>query len=221
MNGFRTPNNTQSRPGPLHDPQTPSLSRGRQQGAINNEQEKSPLPSLGKGGGNSFLPASGSPLLASFPRSQIAAFQSRSPIKVPALPDFSGRRKWAHESETLGFPLSVHPLEQAEPFFRSLRQSIVPASGMAQHAGKKIHIKGWPITRKEVLTREGEEMEFFTFEDKTGIFETVFFPKPFRRFCQELDMSHAYLLHGQVESEFDVVSLNVDYAYRVPKSSEQ
>jgi error-prone DNA polymerase len=221
LNGFRAPTNTQSRPGPLHDPQTPSLSRGRKQGAINNEREKSPLPSLGKGGGNRFLPASRSPLLASFPRSQIAAFHSSSPIKVPALPDFSGRRKWAHESETLGFPLSVHPLEQAEPFFRSLRQSIVPASGMAQHAGKKIYIKGWPITRKEVLTREGEEMEFFTFEDKTGIFETVFFPKPFRRFCQELDMSHAYLLHGQVESEFDVVSLNVDYAYRVPKSSEQ
>jgi len=35
-------------------------------------------------------------------------------------------------------------------------------------------MKGWPVTRKEVLTREGEEMEFFTFEDKTGIFETVF-----------------------------------------------
>ncbi len=166
-------------------------------------------------------PAARSPLPASFSRSQIAAFHSRSPIKVPALPDFSGRRKWAQESETLGFPLSVHPLELAEPFFRSLRQSIVPASGMARHAGKKIHMKGWPVTRKEVLTREGEEMEFFTFEDKTGIFETVFFPKPFRRFCQDLDMSHAYLLHGLVESEFDVVSLNVDYVYRVPMSSEQ
>jgi error-prone DNA polymerase len=167
---------------------------------------------------------------------QIAAFHSRYSIKVPALPDFSDRLKWAHESETLGFPLSVHPLELAEPFFRSLRAAgpqprlallsaapltanklcaIVPASDMAAHVGKKIRMKGWPVTRKEVLTREGEEMEFFTFEDKTGIFETVFFPKPFRRFCQELDMSHAYLLHGRVESEFDVVSLNVDYAYRV------
>jgi DNA polymerase III alpha subunit len=180
----------------------------------------------------------------------------QSSIKVPTLPDFSERLKWAQESETLGFPLSVHPLELAEPFFRSLRQSIVPASvgkkssvlspaaacgdfasrqpgrrshrlsprssvlDMAAHVGKKIYMKGWPVTRKEVLTREGEEMEFFTFEDKTGIFETVFFPKPFRRFCQDLDMSHAYLLHGQVESEFDVVSLNVDYAYRVPKSRE-
>ena len=86
---------------------------------------------------------------------------------------------------------------------------------MAAHVGEKIRMAGWPVTRKEVLTREGEEMEFFTFEDKTGIFETVFFPKQFRRFCRDLDMSHAYLLHGRVESEFDVASLNVDYAYRV------
>ncbi len=153
-------------------------------------------------------------------RLQSSLFHPQSSPKIPSLPDFSDHRKWAHESETLGFPLSVHPLDLAEPFFRSLRQSIVPASDMAAHVGKKIHMKGWPITRKEVLTREGEEMEFFTFEDKTGIFETVFFPKPFRRFCQDLDMSHAYLLHGLVESEFDVVSLNVDYAYRVAKSSD-
>ena len=92
---------------------------------------------------------------------------------------------------------------------------IVAASDMAAHVGEKVLMKGWPVTRKEVFTREGEEMEFFTFEDKTGIFETVLFPKPFRRFCQDLDMSHAYLLHGLVESEFDVASLNVDYAYRV------
>jgi error-prone DNA polymerase len=148
---------------------------------------------------------------------QLAAFRSRSSIKVPDLPDFPDFRKWAHESETLGFPLSVHPLDLVEPFFRPAGKSfaIVAASDMAAHVGEKIRMAGWPVTRKEVLTREGEEMEFFTFEDKTGIFETVFFPKQFRRFCRDLDMSHAYLLHGRVESEFDVASLNVDYAYRV------
>ncbi len=150
-------------------------------------------------------------------RQQIAAFCSRAAlIKVPSLQDFPESRKWAHESQTLGFLLSAHPLESAGSFFRSLRQTIVSASDMSAHVGRKIHMQGWPVTRKEVLTREGEEMEFFTFEDKTGIFETVFFPSPFRRFCQDLDMSHAYLLHGLVESEFNVASLNVDYAYRVP-----
>jgi error-prone DNA polymerase len=164
------------------------------------------------------------PPVSPSPRPRVSLCCHSASVMVPALPDFSDHQKWAHESETLGLPLSVHPLDLAEPFFRSLRRSIVPAKSsvldMAAHVGKKILMKGWPVTRKEVLTREGEEMEFFTFEDKTGIFETVFFPKPFRRFCQDLDMTHAYLLRGRVESEFDVVSLNVDYAYRVPKNSD-
>ena len=194
LNRFGAPNNTQFRPAPSHDLQAPPKA----------------APSLAAA-----PPPLRSPFPAPFSRSQITAFHSRSPIQVPALPDFSERLKWTHEFETLGFLLSVHPLELAEPFFRSLRQQVVAASDMAAHVGKKIRMKGWPVTRKEVVTREGEEMEFFTFEDRTGIFETVFFPKPFRRFCQDLDMGHAYLLHGLVESEFDVVSLNVDYAYRV------
>ena len=52
-------------------------------------------------------------------------------------------------------------------------------------------------------------MEFFSFEDQTAIYEAVFFPKAFKRFCQELDMDRAYLLCGRVESEFGTVSLNV------------
>ncbi len=143
------------------------------------------------------------------------AFRSRAPIRVPGLPDFSDRQKWDHEMETMGLVLSVHPMDLAEPFFRSVRRTIVPARDLAAHVGKKIWLKGWPVTRKEVTTGEGEEMEFFTFEDKTAIFETVFFPKPFRRFCQDLDMDHAYLIHGLVESEFNVATLNVEYAYRV------
>ncbi len=138
-------------------------------------------------------------------------------IKVPRLPDFSPGIKLAHESETIGFPLSVHPLDLARPF----PQTTVPASAMAGHVGKKIRMKGWPVTRKEVYTKQGEEMEFFTFEDQTGIFETVFFPNPFRRFCQDLDMHHAYLLYGLVESEFGVASLSVDHLRRIPAKEKR
>ena len=147
------------------------------------------------------------------PVSQTSLFRPPA-IKIPPLPDFPPRVKLAHESETMGFPLSVHPLE-----LTGFRGPTVPASAMAQYIGKKIRMKGWPVTRKEVHTKEGEEMEFFTFEDLTGIFETVFFPNPFRRFCQDLDMHHAYLLHGLVESEFGVVSLTVDHISRVPANS--
>ncbi|MDR3568777.1 MAG: DNA polymerase III subunit alpha [Syntrophobacteraceae bacterium] len=132
-------------------------------------------------------------------------------VKIPPLPDFSPPQNLAHEYETLGFPLSVHPLELAV-----IRTPTVAASTMAHYIGKKITMLGWPVTRKEVYTREGEEMEFFTFEDLSGIFETVFFPKPFARFCQDLDMSHVYQLHGLVESEFGVATLTVHHARRIP-----
>lgn len=146
---------------------------------------------------------------------QTALFGPR-PIKIPNLADFSPQTKLAHELQTMGFPLSVHPLELAEPHFRRFPYNGVSASDMARYIGKKIRIKGWPITRKEVTTRQGEEMEFFTFEDQTAIFETAFFPQPFKRFCRDLDMNHAYLLYGLVESEFGVASLTVEHACRVP-----
>ncbi|MGC9195040.1 MAG: DNA polymerase III subunit alpha [Syntrophobacteraceae bacterium] len=149
------------------------------------------------------------------PGTQRALFGPR-PIKIPSLADLPPQTKLAHQFQTMGFPLSVHPLELAGPYFRKLPHKTVPASDMARYIGEKIRIKGWPVTRKEVMTRQGEEMEFFTFEDETAIFETAFFPQPFRRFCQDLDMNHAYLLYGLVESEFGVASLTVEHAYRVP-----
>ena len=53
-------------------------------------------------------------------------------------------------------------------------------------------------------------MEFVCFEDETALYETVFFPEAFRRFCAHVDMHRAYLLEGLVESEFGAVSLTVE-----------
>jgi error-prone DNA polymerase len=132
-------------------------------------------------------------------------------IRVPSLPDLSPAQKWQQEMDSLGFVLSVHPLTLFEPAIRSFaqRMRIIPASELGRHVGRRVWVSGWPITRKEVLTREGEPMELVSFEDKTAIYETVFFPEAFRRFCQEVDMGRAYLLCGQVGSEFGAVSLTV------------
>ncbi len=134
---------------------------------------------------------------------------SRRAVTIPPLPDLSPERKRQQEIEALGFVLSVHPLTQWEPVISALPCRPVPASELAQHVGRRIWVLGWPITRKEVMTKEGEPMEFFSFEDQTAIYETVFFPKAFKRFCQDLEMDRAYLLCGRVESEFGTVSLNI------------
>ncbi len=65
-------------------------------------------------------------------------------------------------------------------------------------------------------------MEFVSFEDTTAIYETIFFPQAFRRFCQDLDMNRAYLLYGQVGSEFGAVSLQVHRLVRLtPPADDQ
>jgi error-prone DNA polymerase len=58
-------------------------------------------------------------------------------------------------------------------------------------------------------------MEFVSFEDRTAIYEAVFFPEAFQRFCQELDKERPYLLCGRVESEFETVSLTVKQLIRI------
>lgn len=148
---------------------------------------------------------------------QISAFpRPRARIVVPPLPDFSPRQTWRHEMETLGFVLSVHPLALVEPMVCKLPHRVTKAADLHRHVGERVCTAGWPITRKEVLTREGEPMEFVSFEDRTAIYETVFFPSTFRRFCQDVDMNRGYLILGKVESEFDTVSLAVNRVVKLP-----
>lgn len=141
---------------------------------------------------------------------QMNLFPRRTVTTAPALPDLSAQQKWRQEIETLGFVLSVHPLEMFRPAIGALPCPVVAAVDLARHVGRRVWLWGWPITRKEVVTKEGEPMEFVSFEDQSAIYETVFFPDAFKRFCQHLDADRAYLLYGRVESEFETPSLTVE-----------
>ena len=132
---------------------------------------------------------------------------SRLDIAVPPLRDLTPRQTWQQEMEALGLVLSAHPLALYAESVRSLPQRIVKASELLLHVGKRVWLLGWPVTRKEVMTKGGDSMEFVSFEDETAIYETVFFPKEFQRFCQRVDMGRGYLLYGKVESEFGVISV--------------
>ena len=131
--------------------------------------------------------------------------EGRSSNKSPALPNLPVRRIWAQEAETLGFLLSVHPLQ----LFDVPSKGTVSASELEFHIGRRVSVAGWPITRKEVLTKGGDAMEFVSFEDERGLFEAVFFPGAYRKFCMELRMDRAHLISGRVEEDFGVAGLNV------------
>jgi error-prone DNA polymerase len=114
-----------------------------------------------------------------------------------------------HEIETLGFLLSIHPLDRYSNILK--RQSYVPAQEIHRHVGKHVTMVGWMVTGKTVHTREGDPMKFVSFEDTTALYEAVFFPKAYHRFCHMLSEMRPYLLKGKVEEDFTVVTLTVHW----------
>lgn len=114
-----------------------------------------------------------------------------------------------HEAETLGFLFSVHPLD----LYHQATQRIahVPAKDLPRLVGKEVTTIGWPITGKVVQSQEGEPMEFISFEDTTGLYETVFFPKVYQQFCHLLHAPRPYVLKGCVEKDFGAITLTVHW----------
>ncbi len=112
-----------------------------------------------------------------------------------------------HEIETLGFPLSCHPLD----LYRFALGTItsVPAASMARWVGRRVTMLGWLITEKLTHTKHGDPMEFVTFEDTTGLYEATFFPDVYRRYCGILSPNRPCVLDGVVQDDFGALTLTV------------
>jgi error-prone DNA polymerase len=134
------------------------------------------------------------------------AFQGRG-IHGPA--PYPKNLMLKHEVETLGFLLSIHPLHRYNDVLRGL--DYIRARDLHAHVGKRVTTIGWRITGKTVSTREGDPMKFVSFEDTTGIYETVFFPKAYNRYCHMLNASRPYILKGKVEEDFGAITMTVDW----------
>jgi len=110
--------------------------------------------------------------------------------------------------ETLGLLVSRHPLEIYQPWLSRMRT--VPAATLSEYVGKRVTTVGWFVTGKTVLTRRDEPMEFVSFEDTTGLYETTFFPQAYERFSRLLGYHRPYLLRGRVEQDFGAIALTVE-----------
>lgn len=112
-----------------------------------------------------------------------------------------------HESEVFGFILSVHPLTLCGDILKGL--DYVRAEDLHSLVGREVTTIGWPVTGKTVHTKEGEPMKFITFEDLTAVYEAVFFPKVYHRFCHMLNTTGPYILKGKVEETFNAINITV------------
>jgi error-prone DNA polymerase len=131
--------------------------------------------------------------------------KSNMPLPAP----YSKKLMLKHEVDTLGFFLSVHPLERCEGILKGL--DYVKARDLHAMVGKQVTTIGWQVTGKTVHTKDGDPMKFISFEDTTDIYETVLFPKVYDRYCHMLNKTRPYILKGKVEETFGAVNLRVDW----------
>ena len=107
---------------------------------------------------------------------------------------------------TLGYLTDRHPITLVS---RTGTRPPGCASGIAAAVGKMVALYGWCVTAKTVSTATGAAMEFVTFEDETGIFETVFFPDIDSRLAGLLSMQSAFIVKGDVTEEFGIAIVEV------------
>ncbi|UCE52645.1 MAG: DNA polymerase III subunit alpha, partial [Desulfobacterales bacterium] len=133
----------------------------------------------------------------------------------PPLPPDNEREVLRREFAVLGFLCDRHPMELYAHRIEKLRT--VKACNLPRFLGQHVRMAGWLITGKVVSTKNGDPMEFLTFEDQTGIVETTFFPQAYRRFCHMIDRNRPYLLRGKVEEDWGAVTLTVDRVDRITR----
>lgn len=129
-------------------------------------------------------------------------------LSTPKVPQYDERTLLLQEVETLGFLASRHPLELYRE--RIAHKPVVRACELNDHIGRRIDVAGWLVTAKVVPTSKDEPMEFVTFEDTTGLIETVFFPDAFRNFSRMLSFTKPYRLTGRVMDDFGALTMSIE-----------
>jgi DNA polymerase-3 subunit alpha/error-prone DNA polymerase len=132
---------------------------------------------------------------------------------LPDLPKGTELERLRLEFSALGFLCGRHPMALYEDVLR--RRRPIKARDLSAHVGRRVTCAGWLITGKVVSTREGEPMEFLTFEDETGTIETTFFPGAYRRHWDQLQAHAPCLFHGLVAEDFGAITLTVERMERL------
>jgi len=128
-----------------------------------------------------------------------------TPPSSPSLPAPDEQTRLRREFSALGFLCDIHPLE----CIVSQGKNCIKGCDLDNYRGEQVNIAAWLLTGKLVSTKNGEVMEFLTFEDETALFETTFFPQVYRRYASVLSGGRPYILSGLVEEDYGALTLTV------------
>jgi DNA-directed DNA polymerase III PolC len=149
------------------------------------------------------------------PGAELLAPWRPGPIAPLRLSEYSDDRRRREECALLGFATDCHPMDLRRADLRRFRP--VPATRLAEHVGEHILAAGMLTTAKPVHTARDEPMQFATFDDGSGLIETVLFPDVHRARGHVLFDQGPFVFRGKVEEEFGAISLTVTHLDRLDR----
>jgi len=112
------------------------------------------------------------------------------------------------EYRALGFLRNIHPLTLWKDDVLAVK-SRVKAVHIGDYIGRNVKMAGWPVTQKDVWTKDGLTMSFLSLEDESALYETVIFPQVYDRYSKILFEQRPLLVFGRVADDNGAVSLEV------------
>jgi error-prone DNA polymerase len=138
---------------------------------------------------------------------------------LPPLEQYDVDRQLRDEFAVLGYLASCHPMALVAETTRAIHP--VPASALGRHVGEQVTCVGMLTTGKPVHTIKDEPMEFVTFDDGTGLIETVIFPDVYRKVVPLLFGTGPYVMRGKVEASYGAVTLTVTALDRLDRYAQR
>jgi DNA polymerase-3 subunit alpha/error-prone DNA polymerase len=113
------------------------------------------------------------------------------------------------EYNALGFLRKTHPLALWKDDVLAVKRR-VKALHIGEYVGRNVKMAGWPVTQKDVWTKDGLSMCFLSLEDETSLYETVVFPQVYERYNKLLFDQQPLLVFGLVTNDEGAVSLEIN-----------
>ena len=150
---------------------------------------------------------------------QMSLFSMDSGIKLernlPDAEEFDKKDLMQMEKEMLGIYLTAHPLDDVEDRIKGiidmdtekLRQALDPleqASGPKIKDGRNVIMAGLITDKKQLITKKGAPMGFFTLEDLYGTLEVVVFPKTYEIDRANIETDNVVVVKGKLDLKDDM-----------------
>ncbi|MBQ6296646.1 MAG: DNA polymerase III subunit alpha [Selenomonadaceae bacterium] len=126
--------------------------------------------------------------------------------ELPDVKELSPKEILAWEKETLGFYISGHPLETFRDKLSVLKSSKV----LSQFVGKRVKVGGIITEVRQITTKKGDSMAFFTLEDFDGIINVTLFPNVFYQNSAVTQVEEVVVVEGRVDNSNDTINVVAD-----------